>query len=394
MAQEKYFFDNKYSSIQKYSDAEISDIIKDYIENDYSKSAVIEKYPKIKPHSSFSKDFPYESTDEVCPNCSHLIYSKPQKLGGMIKYLKLCRNCGHNFTYECSCNYCVKNREKEKLEFDEKFKNYWDKEIGREFNSPYPLEDLAILDEIKLYWLVDLFYNPEENQIDFISVDDYQISLDGTYYSNQSSILQQFIERKILKPLCIYNSEFRWLPTCFFVKEQSKLFKWEVNLSSKGEGIDTRTFIKNSSTSQYSEDILLLLWKRIFKEEISNYLIEKKGYYGFVELDEFTIELLCDLLVTKYSLSRSFSIIHEAMGTTSKYVLFCKPKEVEKSGYFLQKISERLLQDEDSRLFSEYERSQDPPVSDFNLFILKKILRIEHIYLNVNFEKIRSIYYE
>ena len=394
MAQDKYYFSNVQSPIKDLPDTKIEQILEDY--GNYIKFDDIRlSFPEI-DKSSFYNQLPFTLSNEKCENCSRLIYQRYKHNNYTNLHIEdlLCLNCGHNYKYDCECKICKEKRKVQKDEQESAFIKIWAEYYNKFYNLIYTLDDLTVFDEIYLMSIIDRFYDDYQDCLYFSKSANHHFNnfqhFENHLLHQDYTIIEVLIDRKILIPSKQYlvnNSsyfDFNIMPT-IDIREM----RWSVNIyldKVEKEFYSIQSLNAELKLKQFSAEEKKQLFREVYNSEIEQYINSLSKKYIGIFINEMIINYTVELLLPRFSLSKSFALIFYSMSATMRYKATYNTNEQKLNSHFKNRISESILKNEFSKTLKDFNRPNDLELNFFSEYILDNILnqRTSYFYLSAS----------
>lgn len=390
MAQDKFHFTDLKSPIQNLSNTEIEKVIKAYeaceLIND------IREEFNIHSNKAMHNDLPFILTDEACPHCNTPVYYKPRKEGHSYKVIKHCLSCYHDYTDNCSCDFCETERaDKEKKEQD-LFDKAWKDHLDTEYRIKYGLDDISVYDEISLAVIASNLKSENTDYLRFVPmsipnrfskskmIEEHQIP------TELSDVVNPLIKRDLIIPsihcdksIAEFTDDFLYVDY-----EDKDKFYWDFNIYKSGDKLTPLSLLQNVKEREFSVSEKSALWRDIYKSEVEQYAIHAtKDIFRF-DLQDHLYDYITDILIEDYSLSQAYALIYFTASAALRYEAKYPINNRRFNTFFRNKISENANKYKNNRTAKNFNRISYFEISPFNQFAMKYILgdiEIQFFYL-------------
>jgi len=173
MAQDKYYFHSKNSTLKSVNQSSVSDILSMYEQCD-NLSSIRKKYPTLNIRNTLYIDLPYELTTEKCA-CGEILYKKIKGRTAFSMELYYYPNCKHDSTDFCTCQTCSKKRKDAKESRKNNFFGNWEDYYKKHYTSSFDIQKLSIFEEVQVVALIHLYYDKETSCFNFESSNNTQL---------------------------------------------------------------------------------------------------------------------------------------------------------------------------------------------------------------------------
>lgn len=384
MAQEKFYFNDPNSPVQKLSNKEIEYIIEAYKSEEYV-LAIEREFPQIKSNYSFFHNLPYTLTDEICECCSAPIYNKPKRTGYKYRMVKLCIACHHDYTDNCSCNFCETERAEKKKKEEEKFAKAWKDHLDKEYRIKYALTDISIYDEISLAVIANNVRPDEDDYLRFHPMSEpNEFEHSGEFREHEipekfTELINPLIKRDLIIPSIHCGRNVGQFKNDTFQVNYDDLnkFYWAFNVYEYWDYQDKVTplsLLQHIKEREFSTAEKTALWRDIYKNEIKHYAIHATQEILRFDLQNHLYDYITDILIEDYSLSQAYALIYFTTSAALRYEAKYPVDNRRLNTFFRNKVSEYANRFRTEKTAKNFNRISYFEISLFDQFVMKNIL--------------------
>lgn len=383
MAQDRFYFTDPKSPIRNLSNTEIDKVIKAY-EACEPVNDIREEF-NIPGNKGMYNDLPYILTDEACSCCDALAYYKPRREGHSYKIIKHCLSCYHDYTDNCSCNFCETERADKKKKEEEKFAKAWKNHLDKEYRIKHVLDDISIYDEISLA-VIASNVKPEKNDyIRFLPMsepngfENYGGFKEHKIPVELTLLMNPLIKRDLIIPSihCERNVAKFKNDTLQVNYDDLSKFYWEFNVYEYEDYQDKVTplsLLHSVKEREFSTAEKSALWRDIYKNEIRHYAIHVTQEILRFDLHSHLYDYITDILIEDYSLSQAYALIYFTTSAALRYEAKYPVDNRRLNTFFRNKISEYANRFRTEKTAKNFNRISYFEISLFNQFVMKNIL--------------------
>lgn len=394
MAGDQFYFNNPNSLFRTLTEAQLREFIENHIANRLSRKEMLNIYPWAQRSVSFTKDLPYSKSDASCSNCSGTVYVKTAKDNNSLVERKLCPKCNHEFNKKCTCNYCEEKKKAESEREEQRFFQVFDQDVLTSFKIPVALEDLSIMDELKLQIFAELFYDGQKQLLNLKRRKEETKLYKELRKTFLTDPFESFVKRRILKPIASYDPSKYYYNLPVYINRNPEQFNWTINLTENGNLISLEEFTTRNDVKQYSTETLFKLWKEIYSAEILQYIEYNSNKLLKLKLDHFTISFTVHLLIPHFSLAKAFAIIYTVLASTLRYSQAYEGSLQHITTYFRNKLMKVAEEAKTARTFNDFNRPSGMTTDPFHMYILDRVLYVASNYFYCNTKAILGVEYQ
>gem|GEM_PF-3441987 len=390
MTQEKFYFDNPKSRLLNRSNEEIKSVISDYNDSDLKNSEIVQKNYFLKTwEPNLFQLLPFVLSDKKCEYCDHFLYKKIKKKGRLKQEIYTCISC-HNYTTN------TEYKSKDVDTTSEKCPSEW-QEILRHFKHPTELEELSVLDQMKIFFLK---YNLQTAPSAGIYLPDQTTTKKEKSQNKVSTevikVMQYCIERRFLIPSEVFDEENLF-------SEQNRNgsfpnpshFVWDLNINLNGKRLNFERFFDIFPEYEYSEEELADLWKYIFRTELKYFTNSRARQLLKSDLNDSTLTYTSELLYGNKSLSKIFGLVEDALLSTLKNTYEPNPYYTQKINLHFKCAIEQIIERYPlSRTLVDYDCRKYKGYSELNALMMRHIFGADKNFYYLSHQNIMENYFQ
>lgn len=385
MAQNKYYFANPDSYFKEFPEETLEAIIEDYKNEELPLYEVYDKHPQVKT-GEIHEHIPFVLTDEPCEICGEPIYKRHKRERRYHYTLKLCRNCGHDYTDNCACEACVAERKVRTQKLNEFTTEAWEKFYKKHYNLNYTLDDLTIFEEIHLILAIESLCDTRFNSLVVRSNDPYLISSKEEIEGKGEFInyVEDFIRRKLLIPSTKYFKRY-YGDNRRLIRPSIDTYDvhWIPNIKDENGELYGLTDIRTALLEkEYSRQEKLLLWRDVYYSELFEYTNFQFDRHIRASLSETVLNQLTDKLIVTFPLSQAYALVGTSISSTMKYQNNYKADPRKINSFFRNKMIENMKRF-GTKHTHHYNRPSEVDMSDYKYHIINHILGQFDTYFNL-----------